>query len=115
MDNLELSLQNIQQKIDELNQQLTETQNQKLTAEVHLQNEKESFDSLCNELKEMTGLTDLNEISEYVNNKHNELDNILGDLQQVSSMINNNYIYTENDVINLKNIINKYGIQITGE
>ena len=112
MDNLELSLQNIQQKIDELNQQLTETQNQKLTAEVHLQNEKQSYDSLCNELKNMTGLDDINDIAEYINSKQIELTSILSDLQQVSGAINNNYTYTETDIINLKNIIDKYGIQI---
>lgn len=112
MDNLELSLKNIQDQIDVLTKQLNDAQNQKLTAEVHLQNEQQEMETLENQLKEMTGLNDMNEIEAYIVNKTTELNGIMQDLEQVSSTVNSQYTFSENDVQILKGIVDKYNIPI---
>lgn len=115
MANLELDLKSVQNQIDALTKSLTDAQNQKLTSEVHLQNEQKEFDSLMQQLQEMTGLSDMNEIQSYIVNKESELNSIMQDLQSVSSCINSQYTFTDNDVMSLKNIISKYNIPVTGE
>ena len=112
MDNLELNLKNIQDQIESLTKQLNDAQNQKLTAEVYLQNEQQEFDALEKQLKEMTGLNDMNEIEAYITNKGAELNNIMQDLAQVSNAINDQYTFTENDVQTLKGIVDKYNIPV---
>lgn len=114
MDNLEANLKNIQSQIDSLNKMLTDAQNQKLTAEVHLQNEQQEFDALKQQLQDMTGLSDMNEIQNYIINKQTELNNIMEDLNRVSSCVNNQYTFSDNDVQMLKSIIDKYNIPVTG-
>lgn len=114
MDNLEANLKNIQSQIDSLNKMLTDAQNQKLTAEVHLQNEQQEFDALKQQLQDMTGLSDMNEIQNYIVNKQTELNNIMEDLNRVSSCVNNQYTFSDNDVQMLKSIIDKYNIPVTG-
>ncbi len=112
MDNLELDLKNIQTQIDSLNKMLTEAQNQKLTTEVHLQNEQQELDSLTQQLRDMTGLDNMQDIENYIVNKQVELDSIMADLQSVAGCVNSQYTFTENDVRMLKNIIDKYNIPI---
>lgn len=112
MDNLALNLKSIQDQIDALNKQLNEAQNKKLTAEVHLQNEQQEMETLENQLKEMTGLNDMNEIEAYIVNKTTELNGIMQDLEQVSSTVNSQYTFSENDVQILKGIVDKYNIPI---
>ena len=112
MDNLELDLKNIQTQIDSLNKMLTEAQNQKLTTEVHLQNEQQELDSLIQQLQDMTGLSDMQDIEQYLGNKQNELDSIMQDLNNVAGCVNSQYTFTENDVMMLKSIIDKYNIPI---
>lgn len=112
MDNLELNLKQIQDQIDVLTKQLNDAQNQKLTAEVHLQNEQKEMEALENQLKEMTGLSNMNEIEAYIVNKTTELNNIMQDLTQVSNTVNSQYTFSENDVQILKGIVDKYNIPI---
>jgi chromosome segregation ATPase len=112
MDNLELNLKQIQDQIDVLTKQLNDAQNQKLTAEVHLQNEQQEMEALENQLKEMTGLSNMNEIEAYIVNKTTELNNIMQDLTQVSNTVNSQYTFSENDVQILKGIVDKYNIPI---
>lgn len=112
MDNLALNLKNIQDQIDALNKQLTDAQNKKLTAEVHLQNEQQEYEALENQLKELTGLSDMSEIEAYINSKSMELNSIMQDLAQVSNTVNSQYTFSENDVQTLKGIVDKYNIPI---
>lgn len=112
MDNLELNLKQIQDQIDVLTKQLNDAQNQKLTAEVHLQNEQQEMEALENQLKEMTGLNDMNEIEAYIVGKTTELNGIMQDLAQVSNTVNSQYTFSENDVQMLKGIVDKYNIPI---
>jgi len=113
MDNLELDLKNIQNQVDSLSKMLIEAQNQKLTTEVHLQNEQEELDSLTQQLKDLTGLNNMQDIEQYIGNKQVELNSIMQDLQNVSGCINSQYTFTENDVMMLKDIIDRYNIPIT--
>ncbi len=115
MGNLELDLKNIQGQIDNLTKMLSDAQNQKLTAEVHLQNEQQELNALMQQLQGMTGLSDMNEIQSYITNKEAELNNIMQDLQNASSCVNSQYTFNDNDVMTLKNIIDKYNIPVTGE
>lgn len=112
MDNLEFNLKQIQDQIDVLTKQLNDAQNQKLTAEVHLQNEQKEMEALENQLKEMTGLSNMNEIEAYIANKTTELNSIIQDLAQVSNTVNSQYTFSENDVQILKGIVDKYNIPI---
>ena len=112
MDNLASNLKNIQSQIDSLKEQLSDAQNKKLTAEVHLQNEQQECNVLEMQLKEITGLTDINEIEAYISNKTTELNNIMQDLSQVSSVVNSQYTFSDNDVQTLKGIVDKYNIPI---
>jgi chromosome segregation ATPase len=112
MDNLALNLKSIQDQIDALSKQLNEAQNKKLTAEVHLQNEQQEYEALEKQLKELTGLNDMNEIEQYITNKTTELNNIIQDLDQVSNAINSQYTFSENDVQTVKAIVDKYNIPI---
>jgi chromosome segregation ATPase len=112
MDNLALNLKSIQDQIDALNKQLNEAQNKKLTAEVHLQNEQQEYEALENQLKELTGLNDMNEIEQYIASKSTELNGIMQDLAQVSNTVNSQYTFSENDVQMLKGIVDKYNIPI---
>lgn len=112
MDNLISNIKNIQNQIDVLNKQLTDAQNKKLTAEVHLQNEQKEYEALESQLKELTGLDNINDIENYINSKSTEINGIMQDLAQVSSVINENYTFTENDVQTLKSIVDKYNIPI---
>jgi chromosome segregation ATPase len=112
MDNLASNLKNIQSQIDSLKEQLSDAQNKKLTAEVHLQNEQQECNVLEMQLKEITGLSDINEIEAYINNKTTELNNIMQDLSQVSSVVNSQYTFSDNDVQTLKGIVDKYNIPI---
>lgn len=112
MDNLASNLKNIQSQIDSLKEQLSDAQNKKLTAEVHLQNEQQECNVLEMQLKEITGLSDINEIEAYISNKTAELNNIMQDLSQVSSVVNSQYTFSDNDVQTLKGIVDKYNIPI---
>jgi chromosome segregation ATPase len=112
MDNLELDLKNIQTQIDSLNKMLTEAQNQRLTTEVHLQNEQQELDALTQQLRNMTGLDNMQDIENYLVGKQVELNSIMTDLQNVSGCVNSQYTFTENDVRMLKDIIDKYNIPI---
>jgi chromosome segregation ATPase len=112
MDNLASNLKNIQSQIDSLKEQLSDAQNKKLTAEVHLQNEQQECNVLEMQLKEITGLSDINEIEAYINDKTTELNNIIQDLSQVSSVVNSQYTFSDNDVQTLKGIVDKYNIPI---
>jgi chromosome segregation ATPase len=112
MDNLASNLKNIQSQIDSLKEQLSDAQNKKLTAEVHLQNEQQECNVLEMQLKEITGLSDINEIEAYISNKTTELNNIMQDLSQVSSVVNSQYTFSDNDVQTLKGIVDKYNIPI---
>ena len=114
MDNLEASLKNIQSQIDSLNKMLTDAQNQKLTAEVHLQSEQQEFDALKQQLQDMTGLSDMNDIQTYIDNKRNEVNSIMDDLNRASSCVNSQYTFSDSDVQTLKSIIDKYNIPIQG-
>ena len=112
MDNLELDLKNIQSQIDSLNKMLSEAQNNKLTTEVHLQNEQQELDSLTQQLQSLTGLSDMQGIQNYLADKQTELDSIMTDLQSVAGCVNSQYTFNENDVRMLKDIIDKYNIPI---
>lgn len=109
---LEQTLQDIQNQINVLNQKLNEAQNQKLTSEVQLKNEEKEFENLKIQLQEMTGLSNMSEIEQYLSARESELNNIMQDLENASYSINSNYTFTENDVNTLKGIINKYNIPI---
>ena len=115
MDNFELNLKNIQDQIDSLNNMLSDAQNQKLTTEVHLQNEQQELDNLTQNLQQLTGLNNINEVENYLSGKQIELNSIMNDLQSVSNCINSQYTFTENDVKTLKGIIDKYNIPIVQE
>ena len=65
-----------------------------------------------NQLKELTGLNDMNEIEQYIANKSTELNGIMQDLAQVSNTVNSQYTFSENDVQMLKGIVDKYNIPI---
>lgn len=109
---LEQTLQDIQNQINVLNQKLNEAQNQKLTSEVQLKNEEKEFENLKIQLQEMTGLSNMSEIEQYLSARESELNSIMQDLENASYSINSNYTFTENDVNTLKGIINKYNIPI---
>ena len=115
MDNLELDLKNLQGKIDSVTKMLTDAQNAKLTAEVHLQSEQQELDNLTRQLSDMTGLTDFSQIEAYVLNQEAELNAIMQDLDNASSSVNENYTFGENDVRVLKDIVDRYNIPLTGD
>ena len=112
MSNLELDLNNIQNQIDSLSKALTEAQNQKIATEVHLQNEQQELDAVMQQLRDLTGLNDMEDIKNYIADKQIELESIIQDLQNVSGCVNSQYTFTDNDVRMLKDIIDKYNIPI---
>ena len=111
--NLESSLKNIQSMIDNLENSLNDAQNKKIATDVHLQNAQQEYDSLQQQLTEMTGLSDMSQIETYIKDKQTELSAIVSDVSTITSHINTNYTYTEADVVALKGIIDKYNIPIT--
>ncbi len=115
MDNLEEKLSGIQNQINSLNELLANAQNQKIKSEVQLQNEQQEYDAIHKELQTITGLTDINDIHEYMNSKKEELDNIMNDLSKMSAHVNESYTFTNDDVQVLKDLINKYNIPISTE
>ncbi len=108
---LEQNLKKIEEELVSLNKRLTEAQNNKLTAEVHLASEKEELASIEDNLKQLTGISSIDEIGAYISNRESELSCILNDLQKITTTGN----FTEQDVINIKDLVQKYNIPICGD
>jgi len=116
MSDIEIRLKELQNQIDSLNKQLNEAQNQKITAEVHLQNEQQEYENIMKELCDITGLNNVSEVESYITEKETEINNIIQDLQRVSSCVHDQYTFSEGDVQLLRDVVNKYNIPIvTGE
>ena len=113
MDNLEEKLKIIQQRIDEVNKKITDAQNRKLTAEVHLQGAEEEYARLKSELQSLTGLSDITDITQMIAQKEIEVESIINDIQNININIDPLGNYTQETVLALKSVIDKHNIPIT--
>lgn len=113
MDNLEEKLKIIQQRIDEVNKKITDAQNRKLTAEVHLQGAEEEYARLKSELQSLTGLSDITDITQMIAQKEIEIESIINDIQNININIDPLGNYTQETVLALKSVIDKHNIPIT--
>ena len=113
MDNLEEKLKIIQQRIDEVDKKITDAQNRKLTAEVHLQGAEEEYARLKSELQSLTGLSDITDITQMIAQKEIEVESIINDIENININIDPLGNYTQETVLALKSVIDKHNIPIT--
>ena len=113
MDNLEEKLKIIQQRIDEVDKKITDAQNRKLTAEVHLQGAEEEYTRLKSELQSLTGLSDITDITQMIAQKEIEVESIINDIENINVNIDPLGNYTSETVLALKAVIDKHNIPIT--
>ena len=112
MENLEMHLKEIQDNISSLEEQLREAQNTKLTTEVRLEKENETCEEAKKVLKNAIGTDDLDKAKEYIENKTQEMEQLLSDMSILSNQINSDYDFTDDDVNNLKMITERYNIPL---
>ena len=111
---IEQSLKGLENQLLDLTKKITEANNNKLAAEVRLNSEKDELNLLEDKLKSLTGINSIDEIESYVSSKETELSSILNDLNTLSTCINGEN-FTEQNVVDVKNIVQKYNIPITGD
>lgn len=106
------SLESLQSTLDNLTKVLGEVQNKKIVTETHLQTAQEELHTLEQQLQDLTGMTDMNDIQDYIASKERELVDVTSDVNSLMCHINSNYTFTENDVSALRDLITKYNIPI---
>ena len=116
-NNLEMQLKGLQSQMESLNNSLIDAKNKKIATKVKLQSLKEEYEADVQQLMQMTGLSNMEEIDQYIKDKHQEVENMLNDVNEVIKHISptDPSTFTEEDVKSLKAIVEKYNIPITGE
>ena len=104
--------ENIHNMLDTMRENLKNAENTKLTTEVRLEKEVETFNSLKGDLKEIIGSDQIKDAEQYIQDKAQEMEKLINDMELISNQVTNDYQFTNDDVAKLKEITEKHGIQL---
>ena len=115
--NFDVDIQNLQNKIDEVNKILQSAKDDKLVAATRLEHCSNELDSLVNDMQNLFGTSDINELNNIMNTKAQELTELANTINNYSTTLmnasDNNYSFNQNDIDILTDIINRYNIPVT--